>query len=311
MGARFGEIEGGRGSNRQDGSQMLKIGAFTDELTDDFEHALDLVAELGLEYVQVRTFCGTNFLDLSWDKVKQAKAMIEERKLKVAGLASPLLKCALPGYPEPKEGDSFGFGRRTYREHAELLPKAVKIARYLHTTIIRCFSFWKSVVPFEQAKDEIVAWMRPLVALAEEEGMVLALKNEPSCYAATAVEMRKIVTAVSSGALRIAWDPGDAVHEGGYAFPEAYETVKDFIVDVHLKDAWSKRGSVPAQVAPVGVGEVDYVGELAALERDGYRGVISLEPHYRLISGTKEDRVRTSLQNVLAILSRVQALSQA
>ena len=87
--------------------------------------------------------------------------------------------------------------------------------------------------------------------------------------------------------------------------------MKDFIVDVHLKDAWSKRGSVPAQVAPVGVGEVDYVGELAALERDGYRGVISLEPHYRLISGTKEDRVRTSLQNGLAILSRVQALSQA
>ena len=43
---------------------------------------------------------------------------------------------------------------------------------------------------------------------------------------------------------------------------------------------------------PIGEMDIDWKGQIAALERDGYRGSISLETHWR---GTDGDRLQASI----------------
>jgi sugar phosphate isomerase/epimerase len=42
----------------------------------------------------------------------------------------------------------------------------------------------------------------------------------------------------------------------------------------------------------LGMGEVDYRGQLKALERDGYRGYLSMETHWRIRHAIPKDIVR-------------------
>jgi len=52
---------------------MLKIGIFSDEISQDFEHALEVIKELGAEYVELRSMWGKSLMDLPLSDLKRAK----------------------------------------------------------------------------------------------------------------------------------------------------------------------------------------------------------------------------------------------
>ncbi|GAC1429508.1 MAG: hypothetical protein NVSMB65_02910 [Chloroflexota bacterium] len=79
------------------------------------------------------------------------------------------------------------------------------------------------------------------------------------------------------------WDPGNAAAAGEQAYPAGYTAVRGTrapISHVHVKDlARETAGGGRARFVPAAEGVIDYAGQLAALATDGYRGVLSLEPH--------------------------------
>jgi sugar phosphate isomerase/epimerase len=138
--------------------------------------------------------------------------------------------------------------------------------------------------------------------VAERENVLLLLENEPSCNGGFAAEVGRLVRRVASPALRALWDPGNEAFGGRPAFPEGYDAVKDVLGHVHLKDA-ARMSDGTSRCLPIGGGSVPYAAQIAALERDGYQGLYTLETHYVPEGGTPADGTRLSLEGLRKTLA--------
>ncbi|MCL4535247.1 MAG: hypothetical protein M1370_08845 [Bacteroidetes bacterium] len=73
----------------------LKLGVITDEISQDFEHALKTERALGAETVELRSLWGRNIADLPDAEVERALLLVREHGLAVNCIASPFLKVDL------------------------------------------------------------------------------------------------------------------------------------------------------------------------------------------------------------------------
>ena len=74
---------------------------------------------------------------------------------------------------------------------------------------------------------------------------------------------------------------------------------------MHCKDIVGAAGKY--EWMKMGAGIIDYVGQYKALKKDGYRGVVSLETHWRG-AGTPEESSRQSMAGMKELLKRAGAL---
>src|SRR3954452_13597717 len=81
----------------------IPIAAITDEFSPDLAEALQVMKEIGMTGVELRTIEGKNLMDLSADEITRVRGQIEDAGLQVVSIASPLLKCVLPEAPELDE----------------------------------------------------------------------------------------------------------------------------------------------------------------------------------------------------------------
>src|SRR5690242_13364835 len=77
---------------------MIRPAVITDEITQDFERALDVMLEYGVRNAELRGLWGTNIMDLGPEELARAKKALDDRGMRVCGIASPLYKCNL--WPE-------------------------------------------------------------------------------------------------------------------------------------------------------------------------------------------------------------------
>jgi sugar phosphate isomerase/epimerase len=121
-----------------------------------------------------------------------------------------------------------------------------------------------------------------LGGLAEQaagQGVTVGLENEHACNIATGEETARVLAALNHPALKVVWDPANAMVAGENPFPEGYARIPPSrIVHVHAKDC--RVHDRQAEWLELGQGSVDWKGQIAALERDGYSGWISLETHW-------------------------------
>src|SRR5215207_8185758 len=78
----------------------LRIAAITDEFTPDLPAALDAMQKIGMTGAELRVISGKNIMDLSDDELKTVRDEVRKRDMEVISIASPILKCVLPGTPE-------------------------------------------------------------------------------------------------------------------------------------------------------------------------------------------------------------------
>jgi sugar phosphate isomerase/epimerase len=152
------------------------------------------------------------------------------------------------------------------------------------------------------------AKLREAAETTGKQGLLLVLENEPSCNTATGGEAAKVLAAVPSTHFMLNWDPGNAAAAGEIPYPNGYALVpKNRIGHCHCKNAIRKTdGSY--DWAPVQKGIVDWVGQFAALKKDGYHYAVSLETHWRG-AGTPEASSRISITGMKDCLRKAGALS--
>ena len=282
---------------------MFKLGIHTLTISQDFAHVLDVMDEVGLEYIDLRELWGKNIVDLSDSEIQDIKSLIKKHGVKVCCI-SPWVFFRMPlrkTEDEPTYGES-------YTQHLDKLKRAVELAKVFDTDLVRCFSF-ESEIAFEgnpffghgfDAWKVLVERFQKPVKIVEEAGVTLALESCHLTNTGTGLMVCKLIDELGSKNVKLLWDPCNSYYASGVdPYPYEYEKVKDYIVYIDIKDkVIDKRYMTNAHVL-IGEGNKIYWPEiLQALKEDNYKGVISLETAYTPKGGTREDGTKESLRRV-------------
>jgi sugar phosphate isomerase/epimerase len=170
-------------------------------------------------------------------------------------------------------------------DQPRLTARTFEIAKRSGARIIRVFSFWRTVDP-KACFERIVESLSDMACAAAREDLVIGLENEHACNIATGAETARVLAALDHPNLKVVWDPANALVSGENAFPEGYNSIPaNRIAHVHAKDC-TMENDKPVW-GPLGECGLDWLGQIAALERDGYKGWISLETHWPGPGGDK------------------------
>ena len=281
----------------------IPIGAITDEFSPTLSAAIPVMREIGMTGAELRVVDGKNILDLSSDELKRAKEQLDEAGLAVVSIASPLLKCVLPGGPETDsrfQHDIFA-AKHTFEDQPRLTEHAFEVAHFFNAPIIRVFSYWRTVRP-ELCNEAIAEALGQLARLGEKEGVIIGLENEHACNIGTAAETARMLDLIPNSHLKVVWDPANALVAGEDAFPGGYSLLpKERIAHVHAKDCHIEEGK-PVW-GPLGTRHVRWKQQIQALLDHGYKGAISLETHWAGPNGDKLEGSRICGWNLRGLVS--------
>lgn len=286
----------------------FKLSVFTDEITHDFGRALEIASgEFGLGYVELRGMWNKNITLLDAKEIGEARRLLEKYKLRVTSIAGPLFKVDWQGAPVSKFSQRDQFGANfPFEQQDEILERCMELARVFQTDHVRCFDFWRleDQKPYRAAIDEKLL---KAAGKAGKRGITLVMENEYACNTATAAEAARTLAAVNSPNFKLNWDPGNSAFRAEVPFPDGYALLpKNRIGHVHCKDVVRKEDGSFAWMA-MGKGMIDFVGQFRALKKNGYRGAVVLETHWRG-AGTPEESTRQSMAGLKELLRRAGAI---
>jgi L-ribulose-5-phosphate 3-epimerase len=283
----------------------FKLAVINDEITQDFEKACQIVsAEFGLHWIELRSMWSKNVTELDAKQVEDAVKILQEHKLRVTDIASPLFKTDWPGAPRSSQSESRDQFHADFDASAQdkLLERCLSLAKSFKTDRIRCFDYWRLDDP-KPYRAAINAKLQQAAERCAKDNLTLLLENEMSCNTATGEEAAAVLKAIPDKNFMLNWDPGNAAAIGSTPYPTGYELLpKERVGHCHCKDVVTKPDH-KYDWAPVGGGVVDWIGQLQALERDGFRCGLSLETHWRG-AGTPEASTRISMDGLKKTLTR-------
>jgi len=245
----------------------IKLSVITDEVSQDLSRVMKFAVEHGFDGVEVRTLWNLRPHELL-ERAGEIRRGLASAGLSVSAIASPVFKCDL-------ESD------REVEEHLQILKRCVELAKTLDTRIVRVFTFWRSG-SLDERLGAILEKFAPAIDIASDEGVTLAVENEPSTHVNNGRRLRQFLEAVGRpSVVRGVWDPGNDVWdpEGEKPYPDGYSYVRGLFVHVHVKDG--RRLETRHEFVPVGEGDVNWLEQVRALIRDSYNGYLSLETHWR------------------------------
>jgi sugar phosphate isomerase/epimerase len=292
-------------SATEKGACPFRLAVINDEITQDFERACQIVArDFGLHWIELRSMWNKNITDLSAKEIEDARKLLSEYKLQVTDIASPLFKTDWPGAPRSSQSETRDQFHANFDPAAQdkFLEHCISLAHTFQTDRIRCFDFLRLDDP-KAHRQAINARLQRAAERCANDDLILLLENEMSCNTATGEESAAVLQAVPNRNFMLNWDPGNAAAIGDTPYPAGYQLLpKDRIGHCHCKDV-VRMSDHKYDWAPVGGGIVDWVGQLQAFRRDGFRYALSLETHWRG-AGTPEASTRTSMDGLRKTLTK-------
>jgi sugar phosphate isomerase/epimerase len=278
----------------------------TDEASPLLEGQLAAHEELGWTAIELRTVGGVNVCEMDDPPFDAVARLVEERRFQVPCLAS-----AIANWSRPITADFS-------RDRADLL-RAAPRARRLGARFIRIMSWPNDGLPAAQWRREALARLRELSRIAEAEGVTLVLENCSGWASQSPRELREAIDETGCDRLRIVFDTGNAVADGGSREDSwiFYEAARPFIAHVHVKDCVREAsGEVRYTWPGEGWGMVPEV--LEDLHATGWDGAVSIEPHitgqiHRGSAGGEAEGARTIYceygRRTAGLLARARGLS--
>jgi len=267
---------------------MFKIAAFGDEIDNDIEKQAQVFNEEDIRHLELRVWGDATLVELSRDEQKRMKDVIDEHNISVADIASPIGKVFI--------ADDF-------EEQFDLLRKYVDAAELFETNMIRVFSYYcPQDRPPEEFSDEVIGRMRRKAEYAAEKGIILIMENERWLYGNIGDRCLKILKAVDSPSLRLAFDPQNFLAEGEMPFTENFEKLADYIAHVHIKDG---KLNEPDTFVYAGEGDGQLRELLRELKKRDYQGFLSLEPHLGIFGETDQEECVSLFREAIKALKNL------
>src|ERR1700674_4640843 len=159
------------------GTCPFRLAVINDEITQDFEKACQIVsADFGLHWIELRSMWNKNVTELNVKEVQNARKILDEYKLRVTDIASPLFKTDWPGAPRSSQSESRDQFHAEFDAGAQdkLLERCISLCKSFDTDRIRCFDYWRldDQKPYRAA---INAKLQKAAELCAGENIILLL----------------------------------------------------------------------------------------------------------------------------------------
>ena len=289
----------------------VKLGIVADEISRDFATAVHIGKDLGLRRYEIRNLPSGRAPMCGPQEMLEVEQIAAREEVEITALSPGLFKLT----------DS---AAEFAREMSEIYPRAAEWAHRWSLPGLIVFGFNKGagdqgpgardrvardrvargrvardrvardrVARDRVAGDRVVDWLAEAGARAHSDGLLLMVEPEPICCADTGLATADLIRRAGVPSLHINYDPGNVAWQTGRDPIDEFETVAPLIANVHIKDLGAggqARQSASGPGAgvvwvPPGEGIIDYRAHFRALQRTGYQGPISLEPH---MDGSRE-----------------------
>jgi L-ribulose-5-phosphate 3-epimerase len=271
---------------------MIRIGIFTDEISQDFEEAVKSAVENDIKNYELRGVWGKNVGGLSKEDVAKIKSIADDYGARVAVIGSPFLKCNLGNEEE-------------YRAHVKILDNCIYQAHQYGARIIRVFTFWR-LTSVEKYWDSIIGRLKVHVKKAEKEDIILAVETEEATNVGNCSEMRKLFDSLPSENLKATWDIANSYFGGETGYPNGYQLIRGEVVHVHLKDFVEDPSAGKHRPTYIGEGLIPYRDVFCDLLKDGFDGIASIESGAIHFKDKGKEAVSRQVMNLKKILVEVQ-----
>lgn len=258
----------------------MKRSFITDEATQSFDEAVAFAKAYHLQGLELRSVADTA-IDLVPEKtLKHWRQQLDNEGLAVSCLSGSFYKCDIP--------DS-----GTLENEMVKLERLCDAADILGCRLIRGFSFFAPAQGRLSAQ-QLAPFFESPATLLRKRGKQLLLEADPSVNTTNHWQLASLLSLLDNPCFGAIYDPGNDLYdsEGERPYPEGYEAVAPWLRHVHIKDAALDADGQPQCMKP-GTGQVDYPGLLRRLIKDGYKGWLSLETHYRIGQSLTEAQMRT------------------
>ncbi len=279
---------------------MAKLGVITDGISREFEHALGVMKEHNLRYAELQFLWDKEVGDLDDAEIGRVQDLVKQYEMEVCCISRHNFAGMLVGQTE--------VGDEGHSKHMAALGRCIDTAKALGCGLVRIMSFRKEMILFGSggseawvvstgAWDKLKQLLEPAVRLAEDEGVTLVLETGNNAMITSACLGRRLIDEMGSDRLKILWDPGNSLYCGEPAYPDGYEALRGgYLGHLHMKDLRADTPKATVDQCRFGEGQMSaYCQDVAAaLDRDGYDGVVSFESVHRPEGGTFEDGFRAS-----------------
>ena len=248
--------------------EKCRISGFADEINQSFAVQLAVLKELGQSYIELRSADGTGVADFTLEQAKALKKIMTQQGICVSAIGSPIGKIKVTDAFEP---------------HFKQFRHVVELAKLFDTPYIRMFSFYVPHGEENAYRGEVLRRVEKLVDYATKERVTLLHENEKGIYGADAPHCLELMQQFYGESFACTFDFANFV-QVGQDTKMAYEMLEPYIRYIHIKDAKCLDGEV---VLP-GDGDGNVQEILGDLDKKGFDGFLSLEPHLCSFEGLEK-----------------------
>ena len=155
---------------------MAKLGVITDGISRDFERALQVMTQAGLEYAELQFLWDKEVGDLTDEEMAKTISLVESYNVQVSCISRHNFAGLLVGQTE--------VGDAKFKKHMDGLKRCIAMAKAFDCSLVRIMSFRREMILFglngadhwiasKGAWDKLLTLLAPLVQLAEDEGITV------------------------------------------------------------------------------------------------------------------------------------------
>lgn len=242
----------------------ISLGIVSDEIMLNFRTAVECGTSWGISLYEIRCLQSGRVPNVERSEIADVLRCIKENGIHITALSPGIFKHQLSKQTEIQH------------ELTDVLPRTIALAKELSAPLIIAFGFQREQGESPAHFELGVKIMKTAADLVHKAGLKLAIENEPGFWCDSGANTAKFIRTVNSPALGANWDPCNGYGTPEPPYPDGYNSVKEFIFNVHAKD--TKKGSL-IECVPIGEGAIDWKGQLAALAHERRVNHITIETH--------------------------------
>lgn len=241
----------------------MKIGIVTDELSLNLPFALGASAALGIKRLELRNSLMGRVPFWDDDSKEMLQDLVDDYDFEITALSPGTFKCKL----------------QNMKIEAELakLEKAIDFAKEFDVEKIIVFAFERSEQDTAADYDKVLDYVGQAALMGQKHGITIVAENEAGCYNDTYENILKLHKHLANTGLQLNWDPGNHHAASALDYKAAYEGLKDFIANVHVKD--SKGQGKSHRWVALAEGEINWQGQITDLYKDMPDVDLTIETH--------------------------------
>ena len=250
-------------------NEELKLAIPTDAISMDIETSLLIGLDWGINVYELKRLFNKRLPSFNQSDVEYIKRSVKKNNIKICSLSPGFFKDKIDSDLTKNEISNFD--------------KILDFADEFETNKIIVFGFQYEKAdnfPLNNILPKILDIYEKLLKKCIKRKITLLVENDRGHYANNKNILVKIFQELSDGNFKLNWDPCNCIGEkdSELPFPDFYNSIKDKIGHLHIKDAI--RFEEKFKNIMIGEGEVNWKDQITALKKDNYSGYYVVEPHF-------------------------------